>query len=131
MSESLAEQVYEEFHPSAPEKRFEEPVWFGLTVFGDWKLCYAVKAHSESEAATRLAEEAFHASNEDTAFFMPQLHRQKFQEALDKRYQDKDIVRVIPFSTEPYPERGQAELTSAQIEAFEKFRPGLSKTWVK
>lgn len=127
-SESLAEEIYSEFHPTQPEQRFEHPMWFGATVLGDWRLCYAVRAQSLSEAREKLAAE-FDSDGELGPTPMHLYSKRQHQNEFNARYEGQDIVRVIPFSTEPFPAPGQAELTSGQTEALEKFQPGLSKTW--
>ena len=55
--------------------------------------------------------------------------KRQYQKEFNRRYEGVDVVHVIPFSAVPYPEPGQVELTTEQVEALDKYKPGLSKTW--
>lgn len=103
---------------TGPERQSEEPCWWEVSV---GSLLYAAHATTPENAIAKVAESLDESPK--SLVVVPtfvELYPDEHQPSLDEKFAEAgELVRLIPFSDEPFPEPGQ-ELTAAQQEAFDR-----------
>jgi hypothetical protein len=77
--------------------------WFGVTLWGDPWLVFAVRAENEEEARG-LAKRSINVDPEDPALSIEHRHEDHYQQILTERYgREKQAVHVQQFTIELFP----------------------------
>lgn len=95
------------------------PIWWSLTVGSQ---TFAVKATSSRIARNIVAESL--GTTHDEMITVPTIttpHNQESQDALEYKFQELELIRVIPLSLEPWPV-GAVTLSEAQRLAAQNLR---------
>ena len=98
-----------------------EPKWWGVTI---GSLLYAVRANSGSEARVRALRALGVVPEENIVPTFTELYEDEHQPDLDNKAAETDaqLMRLIPFSTAPWPEDAN-NLTPEQQAALDFIQP--------